>query len=65
VESIFVYHFAAIVLALSEEANLDALNFLLALNLIRSTKLHFSKEPAFCQKRVLAVQLSCLSSLKT
>jgi len=35
------------VLALGEEADLEALNFLPALNLIRSTKLHLSTEPAF------------------
>jgi hypothetical protein len=35
------------VLALGEEADLEALNCLPALNLIRSTKLHLSTEPAF------------------
>jgi len=35
------------VLALGEEAVFEALNFLPALNLIRSTKLHLSTEPAF------------------
>jgi len=35
------------VLALGEEADFEALNFLPALNLIRSTKLHLSTEPAF------------------
>jgi hypothetical protein len=35
------------VLALGEEADFEALNFLSALNLIRSTKLHLSTEPAF------------------
>jgi hypothetical protein len=34
-------------LALGEEADFEALNCLLALNLIRSTKLHLSTEPAF------------------
>jgi len=34
-------------LALGEEADLEALNFLSAPNLIRSTKLHLSTEPAF------------------
>jgi hypothetical protein len=34
-------------LALGEEADLEALNCLPALNLIRSTKLHLSTEPAF------------------
>ena len=34
-------------LALGEEADFEALNFLSALNLIRSTKLHLSTEPAF------------------
>jgi hypothetical protein len=35
------------VLALGEEADFEALNCLQALNLIRSTKLHLSTEPAF------------------
>jgi len=35
------------VLALGEEADFEALNFLPANNLIRSTKLHLSTEPAF------------------
>jgi hypothetical protein len=35
------------VLALGEEADFEALNCLLALNLLRSTKLHLSTEPAF------------------
>jgi len=35
------------VLALGEEADFEALNYLLALNLKRSTKLHLSTEPAF------------------
>jgi hypothetical protein len=35
------------VLALGEEADLEARNCLLPLNLIRSTKLHLSNEPAF------------------
>jgi hypothetical protein len=35
------------VLALGEEADFEALNCLPALNLIRSTKLHLSTEPAF------------------
>jgi len=35
------------VLALGEEADLEALNFLPALNLIRSTKLHLTTETAF------------------
>jgi len=34
-------------LALGEEADFGALNCLPALNLIRSTKLHLSTEPAF------------------
>jgi hypothetical protein len=38
---------AANVLALGEEADFEALNCLPALNLIRSTKLHLSTEPAF------------------
>jgi len=35
------------VLQLGEEADFEALNCLPALNLIRSTKLHLSTEPAF------------------
>ncbi len=35
------------VLALGEEADFEALNYLPALNLIRSTKLHLTTEPAF------------------
>jgi len=35
------------VLALGEEADFEALNSLQELNLIRSTKLHLSTEPAF------------------
>jgi hypothetical protein len=38
-------------LALGEEADFEALNCLPALNLIRSTKLHLSTEPAFFAKR--------------
>jgi len=38
---------AANVLALGEEADFEALNCQPALNLIRSTKLHLSTEPAF------------------
>jgi len=34
-------------LALGEEADFEALNFLSALNLIRSTELQLSTEPAF------------------
>jgi hypothetical protein len=34
-------------LALGEEADFEALNYLPALNLIRSTKLDLSTEPAF------------------
>jgi hypothetical protein len=34
-------------LALGEEADFETLNCLLALNLIRSTKLHLTTEPAF------------------
>jgi hypothetical protein len=36
-------------LALGEEADFEALNYLPALNLIRSTKLDLSTEPAFLQ----------------
>jgi hypothetical protein len=39
--------FRYIVLALGEEADFEALNCLPALNLIRSTKLQLSTEPAF------------------
>jgi len=35
------------VLALGEEADLEALNCLPAMNLIRSAKFHLSTEPAF------------------
>ena len=35
------------VLALGEEADFEVLNCLPAMNLIRSTKLHLSTEPAF------------------
>jgi hypothetical protein len=35
------------VLALGEEADFEALNCLPAMNLIRTTKLHLSTEPAF------------------
>jgi len=35
------------VLALGEEADFEAINFLPVQNLIRSTKLHISTEPAF------------------
>jgi len=38
---------AANVLALGEEADFEALNYLPARNLIRSTKLHLSTEPTF------------------
>jgi len=38
---------SANVLALGEEADFEALNWLPALNLIRSAKLHLSTEPAF------------------
>src|SRR5690554_4039896 len=51
---IFIWHekfwiilLAHNVLALGEEADFEALNCLPALNLIRSTKLHLSTEPAF------------------
>jgi hypothetical protein len=39
-------------LVLGEEADFGAQNCLLALNLIRSTKLHLSTEPLFCQTPV-------------
>ena len=42
-----LFKISANVLALGEEADFEALNFLQALNLIRSTKLHLSTEPAF------------------
>lgn len=37
------------ILANGEETDFEALNFLPALNLIRSTKLHLRTEPAFFQ----------------
>ena len=42
-----VHRVTANVLALGEEADFEVLNCLPALNLIRSTKLHLSTEPAF------------------
>jgi hypothetical protein len=48
---------AANVLALGEEANFEAVNFLSALNLIRSTKLHLSTEPAFLPNACYAFAL--------
>jgi len=45
------------VLALGEEADLEALNCLPALNLTRSTKLHLSTEPAFLPNACYAVVL--------
>jgi len=42
-----VFTLAGNVLALGEEADFEAENYLSALNLIRSTKLHLSTEPAF------------------
>jgi len=42
-----VHKLAHNVLALGEEADFEAENYLSALNLIRSTKLHLSTEPAF------------------
>jgi hypothetical protein len=44
-------------LALGEEADFEALNCLPALNLIRSTKLHLSTEPAFLPNACYAVVL--------
>jgi hypothetical protein len=41
------YTLATNVLALGEEADTEALNYLPALNLIRSIKLHLTTEPAF------------------
>jgi hypothetical protein len=43
------------VLALGEEADFEALNCLPAQNLIRSTKLHLSTEPAFLPNACYAV----------
>jgi hypothetical protein len=40
------------VLALCEEADFEVLNYLPALNLLRSTKLHLSTEPVFFQTPV-------------
>jgi hypothetical protein len=45
-------------LALGEEADFEALNFLPALNLIQSTKLDLTTEPAFCQAPVRACSYS-------
>jgi hypothetical protein len=42
-----LYIITANVLALGEEADFEAQNCLPALNLIRSTKLHLTTEPAF------------------
>jgi hypothetical protein len=44
---VVVFKIGANGLALGEEADFEALNFLPALNLIRSTKLHLTTEPAF------------------
>ena len=56
------------VLALGEEVDFEALNCLPALNLIRSTKLHLSTEPAFlpnaCCAFVLSISLIILSIFK-
>lgn len=50
---------AFIVLALGEEADFEALNFLPALNLIRSTKFHLSTESAFLPNAYLRFVLHC------
>jgi hypothetical protein len=55
--------FRYIVLALGEEADLEALNFVSALNLIRSTKLHLSTEPAFLPNACYTVVLLSFVSL--
>jgi hypothetical protein len=47
-------------LALGEEADFEALNCLPALNLIRSTKLHLSTEPAFLPNACYAFALLLL-----
>ena len=56
------------VLALGEEADFEALNCLPALNLIRSTKLHLSTEPAFlpnaCYVRFLFWSPRCCAPYK-
>src|SRR5690606_2110759 len=52
--------FRYIGLALGEEADFEALNCLPALNLIRSTKLHLTTEPAFLPNACYAVVLSFL-----
>src|SRR5690606_11863737 len=44
---IILFLISANVLALGEEADFEALNCLPALNLIRSTNLHLSTDPAF------------------
>jgi hypothetical protein len=52
------------VLALGEEADFEAQNCLPALNLMRSTKLQLTTEPAFCQTPLIASG-SCPPSLQT
>jgi hypothetical protein len=51
------------VLALGEEADFEVLNCLLALNLIRSTKLDLTTEPAFLPNACYAFALLFLSSV--
>jgi len=58
--SMVVVSFATLapnVLALGEEADFEALNCLPALNLIRSTKVHSSTEPAFLPNACYALVL--------
>jgi hypothetical protein len=54
-------------LALGEEADFEALNYLPVLNLIQSTKLHLSTEPAFlpnaCYRFGVLFPPVCLSAL--
>jgi len=52
---------AANVLALGEEADFEALNCLAAQNLIRSTKLHLSTEPAFLPNACYGLPFCLLS----
>ena len=56
-----VFRVACNVLALGEEADFEALNFLPVLNLIRSTKLQLTTEPAFLPNACYVFVLFCLS----
>jgi hypothetical protein len=50
------------VLALGEEADFEALNCLTAMNLIQSTKLHLTTEPAFLPNACYKLPFFFLSS---